>query len=137
MLGYLLADYNGDVTLALARIMREGGAVRKYGGVPPYSETENYIRKINDILGGALDNDSTTVDGAEPTPVYGTSQDEEEVYYSAPVTQQYMAAAPDSCGTGRLSDSGTGIRSCLQQCDICNFRTGLFGNYTDLITFII
>ena len=69
------------------------GAVRKYGGVPPYSETENYIRKINDILGGALDNDSTTVDGAEPTPVYGTSQDEEEVYYSAPVTQQYMAAA--------------------------------------------
>jgi len=93
MLGYLLADYNGDVTLALAAYNAGSGAVRKYGGVPPYSETENYIRKINDILGGALDNDSTTVDGAEPTPVYGTSQDEEEVYYSAPVTQQYMAAA--------------------------------------------
>ena len=91
--GYLLADYNGDVTLALAAYNAGSGAVRKYGGVPPYSETENYIRKINDILGGALDNDSTTVDGAEPTPVYGTSQDEEEVYYSAPVTQQYMAAA--------------------------------------------
>jgi hypothetical protein len=85
MLGYLLADYNGDVTLALAAYNAGSGAVRKYGGVPPYSETENYIRKINDILGGALDNDSTTVDG--------TSQDEEEVYYSAPVTQQYMAAA--------------------------------------------
>ena len=82
MLGYLLADYNGDVTLALAAYNAGSGAVRKYGGVPPYSETENYIRKINDILGGALDNDSTTVDGAEPTPVY-----------SAPVTQQYMAAA--------------------------------------------
>lgn len=93
MLGYLLADYNGDVTLALAAYNAGSGAVRKYGGVPPYSETENYIRKINDILGGALDNDSTTVDGAEPTPVYGTSQDEEEVYYSTPVTQQYMAAA--------------------------------------------
>ena len=122
MLGYLLADYNGDVTLALAAYNAGSGAVRKYGGVPPYSETENYIRKINDILGGALDNDSTTVDGAEPTPVYGTA-----VY----------GGCADSCGTGRLSDSGTGIRSCLQQCDICNFRTGLFGNYTDLITFII
>ena len=57
------------------------------------AHSKNYIRKINDILGGALDNDSTTVDGAEPTPVYGKSQEEEEVYYSAPVTQQYMAAA--------------------------------------------
>lgn len=74
MLGYLLADYNGDVTLALAAYNAGSGAVRKYGGVPPYSETENYIRKINDILGGALDNDSTTVDRRRGRqPVYGTS----------------------------------------------------------------
>ena len=46
MLGYLLADYNGDVTLALAAYNAGSGAVRKYGGVPTYSETENYIRKI-------------------------------------------------------------------------------------------
>ena len=80
-------------TLTLEGYNAGSREVHKYSGIPPYSETENYIRKINDILGGALDNDSTTVDGAEPTPVYGTSQDEEEVYYSAPVTQQYMAAA--------------------------------------------
>ena len=34
---------------------------------PPYEETLNYISKINDILGGALANDSTTVDGAYAT----------------------------------------------------------------------
>ena len=37
MLDYLLADYNGDVTLALAAYNARSGAVRKYGGVPPYS----------------------------------------------------------------------------------------------------
>ncbi len=35
--------------------------------MPPYDETVNYINKINDILGGVLANDSTTVDGAYAT----------------------------------------------------------------------
>lgn len=28
------------------------GAVRQYGGVPPYTETKNYVAKINKMLGG-------------------------------------------------------------------------------------
>lgn len=95
MLAYLLDDYNGNVTLALAAYNAGSGAVHKYGGVPPYAETQNYIRKINDILGGALDNDSTTIEGAEPTQLYGVSQasETEEVYYSAPVTFHYGTLA--------------------------------------------
>lgn len=67
MLSYLLDDYNGNVTLALAGYNAGSGAVQKYGGVPPYDETINYIDKINDILGGALSNDSRTIDGASTT----------------------------------------------------------------------
>lgn len=67
MLAYLLDDYNGNVTLALAAYNAGSGSVSKYGGVPPYKETLGYIDRINDILGGVLSSDSRTVDGASPT----------------------------------------------------------------------
>ena len=55
MLAYLLDDYNGNVTLALAAYNAGSGSVSKYGGVPPYKETLGYIDRINDILGGVGD----------------------------------------------------------------------------------
>lgn len=67
MLAYLLDDYNGNVTLALAAYNAGSGSVSKYGGVPPYKEILGYIDRINDILGGALSSDSTTIDGAGAT----------------------------------------------------------------------
>ena len=67
MLAYLLDDYNGNVTLALAAYNAGSGSGSKYGGVPPYKETLGYIDRINDILGGALSSDSTTIDGAGAT----------------------------------------------------------------------
>ena len=61
ILASLLDQFEGNVTLALAAYNAGSGAVAKYGGVPPYKETLNYINKINSLLGGALDNDSTTI----------------------------------------------------------------------------
>ncbi|MDO5520796.1 MAG: lytic transglycosylase domain-containing protein, partial [bacterium] len=42
----LLKKYDGDVKLALAGYNAGTGNVRKYGGVPPFKETQNYIKKV-------------------------------------------------------------------------------------------
>src|SRR5581483_8559745 len=42
-LRYLLDLYNGNYPLALAAYNAGEGAVQKYGGVPPYRETQNYL----------------------------------------------------------------------------------------------
>lgn len=42
----LLEKYDGNVKLALAGYNAGPGAVQKYGGIPPYSETQNYVANV-------------------------------------------------------------------------------------------
>ena len=46
----LIKQYDGNTTLALAAYNAGSGNVRKYGGVPPFEETQNYIKKINRFM---------------------------------------------------------------------------------------
>ncbi len=45
-LRWLLAYYQGDVVYAVAAYNAGERAVDRYGGVPPYPETREYVRKV-------------------------------------------------------------------------------------------
>ena len=51
----LLENYNGDVNLTLAAYNAGSGAVRRSAGVPRYSETQNYVRKITTLYYGGFE----------------------------------------------------------------------------------
>lgn len=50
-LRWLLKRFDGSVELALAAYNAGEGSVDKYDGIPPYRETQNYVRKITASYG--------------------------------------------------------------------------------------
>lgn len=49
----LLENYNGNVELSLAAYNAGSGAVKRSGGIPPYRETRDYVKKITDLYRGS------------------------------------------------------------------------------------
>ena len=73
----LLDMFNGNVALALAGYNAGENAVTRYGGIPPYRETQNYVDKIQTILGGGgfrvASVSATPVTGFAPSAIFGVA----------------------------------------------------------------
>ncbi len=48
----MLSEFGGNIELALAAYNAGPNSVKKYGGIPPYEETQNYVKKIMTGLNG-------------------------------------------------------------------------------------
>lgn len=75
-----LKAFGGDVKKALAAYNAGAGNVRKYGGIPPFKETQNYVKKVMANFASysgkaatsknVTDTTTTTTPGTSTTSVY-------------------------------------------------------------------
>jgi soluble lytic murein transglycosylase-like protein len=79
----LLQSFGGDVTLALAAYNAGEAAVRSYGGVPPFAETREYVRRVRALYNGGGSAASQTVAlVTAPQRVYRTVDEDGTVTFT-------------------------------------------------------
>ena len=85
-LKYLLEHFNGDLTLALAAYNAGPKAVEKFGYVPPFSETKQYVKKVLALYNGDTPYTRTVSDAVKKEkktdPIYKIILDDGTVLFT-------------------------------------------------------
>lgn len=94
-----LERFGGDQRLALAAYNAGPGAVERHGGVPPYQETQHYVRSILGTIGRALTPASAEAATGPATRL--TPEMLEQRFGGAPASASPPSTAPVAQGAGR------------------------------------
>lgn len=86
-LAWLMKRFNGNTSLALAGYNAGEGNVQKYGGIPPFRETQDYVRRVSsrysNLYSGSLNISSNSPASNTQVIVQSANYNED----SAPSTQ--------------------------------------------------
>lgn len=89
-----IIDFGGDMDQTVASYNAGPGAVKKYGGVPPYKETQKYVTRFNDKFGQwgmrpqAMLQDSFQAPRQGPDGIYGNLGNQDAL-----IPQQFSGGA--------------------------------------------
>jgi hypothetical protein len=86
-LSQMLDEFDGDAKLAVAAYNAGAGNIRKYGGIPPFEETQNYVNKVLGYCGDDISANLASANGYTSNDSNEFSLDKIRDYYEASIAK--------------------------------------------------